>query len=48
MISDTSAPATFARWRREAAKKLNPNCAAVDWLGIFPPADLAMKDKPFQ
>jgi hypothetical protein len=25
-----------------------PNCAAVDWLGNFPPAHLAMKDKPFQ
>jgi hypothetical protein len=22
--------------------------AAVDWLGEFPPAHLAMKDKPFQ
>jgi hypothetical protein len=22
--------------------------AAVDWLGVIPPAHLAMKDKPFQ
>jgi len=28
--------------------ELGPNCAAVDWLGIFPPDHLAMKDKPFQ
>ena len=38
----------FARWRREVAKKLRPNCAAVDWLGMIPPAHLAMKDKPLR
>src|SRR3979411_2962769 len=36
------------RWRREGAKKLRPNCAAVDWLGRIPPAHLAMKDKPLR
>src|ERR1700730_1274111 len=36
------------RWRREGAKKLRPNCAAVDWLGMIPPAHLAMKDKPLR
>jgi len=37
-----------ALWRRNEATRLKPDCAAVDWLGIFPPAHLAMKDKPFQ
>ena len=37
-----------ARWRRDKASNSVPNCAAVDWLGNFPPAHLAMKDKPFQ
>ncbi|WP_295853426.1 hypothetical protein, partial [Tardiphaga sp.] len=38
----------ITRWRREGAKKLRPNCAAVDWLGVIPPAHLAMKDKPLR
>src|SRR5712691_10050690 len=29
-------------------QKLSPNCAAVDWLGMIPPAHLAMKDKPLR
>jgi hypothetical protein len=33
---------------RGKASEPEPNCAALDWLGIFPPAHLAMKDKPFQ
>src|SRR6202035_4280517 len=41
-------PGRFARWRRDGAKKLRPNCAAVDWLGRIPPAHLAMKDKPLR
>jgi hypothetical protein len=28
--------------------KLKPDCAAVDWLGVIPPAHLAMKDKPLR
>jgi hypothetical protein len=28
--------------------ELRPNCAAVDWLGVIPPAHLAMKDKPLR
>jgi hypothetical protein len=30
------------------SRKLRPNCAAVDWLGVIPPAHLAMKDKPLR
>src|SRR6202000_2436997 len=26
-----------ARWRRDKASNSDPNCAAVDWLGEFPP-----------
>ena len=48
MISVVGAVAVVARWRRDEAKNLRPNCAAVDWLGKLPPAHLAMKDKPFQ
>jgi hypothetical protein len=48
MISVEGAVAVVARWRRDEAKNLKPNCAAVDWLGMLPPAHLAMKDKPFQ
>ena len=48
MISVVGAVAAVARWRRGKALKLRPNCAAVDWLGVIPPAHLAMKDKPFQ
>jgi hypothetical protein len=48
MFSDEGAPTLPARWRRDRAENPRPNCAAVDWLGNFPPAHLAMKDKPFQ
>jgi hypothetical protein len=33
---------------QQKPKKLEPNCAAVDWLGMIPPAHLAMKDKPLR
>jgi hypothetical protein len=29
-------------------RNVEPDCAAVDWMGDFPSARLAMKDKPFQ
>jgi hypothetical protein len=32
----------------QRSQKLKPNCAAVDWLGMIPPAHLAMKDKPLR
>src|ERR1700709_497762 len=47
MISDMS----VWRWRTMETRyrlALRPNCAAVDWLGMIPPAHLAMKDKPLR
>jgi hypothetical protein len=48
MISDESAPATSRDGGATKPKNLKPNCAAVDWLGMIPPAHLAMKDKPLR
>src|ERR1700743_2731219 len=36
MFSVEGAAAVVARWRRDRTSNLKPNCAAVDWLGIFP------------
>jgi hypothetical protein len=47
MMSDMSAWQCRTMETRQRLE-LRPNCAAVDWLGVIPPAHLAMKDKPLR
>jgi hypothetical protein len=47
MMSDMSVRRCRTMETRQSLE-LRPNCAAVDWLGVIPPAHLAMKDKPLR